>query len=91
MAFKTRKAACPLSGTPVHTVILRSDVQKQLLSQCGFSYKFTGQYIWVDSFLFLETSPDCSCSTERILPISRTGNSEFWRVFEWSLQECSVL
>lgn len=91
MAFKTRKPACPLSGTSVHTVILHNDVRKQVLSQRGFSCKFSEQYFQVDSFLTLQTSPYCNCSTKHILPISRTENSEFWRVFEGPLKECSVL
>jgi len=73
MALKTRKPACPLfSGTSVHTVILCSDVRKQLLSQRGWSCKLSGQYFRVDSYLVLQIFPYCNCSTEHILPISRT-------------------
>jgi hypothetical protein len=91
MAFKTRNPACPLSGTCVHTVISCSDVRKQLLSRRRLFCKFSGQYFRVDSYLILQISPYCNCSTEHILPISRTENSEFCKVFEGSLKECYVL
>jgi len=88
MTIYTNCTTC--SGSTWYTVILHSDVRKQMLSQHGLLCKFSGQYFQVDSFLILQTSPYCNCNTKH-LPISKTENSEFWRVFKGLLKECCVL